>query len=688
MEEILICCGLGDCLIYCQIYDLYRDNFKYNYIVNINFITKYRNKTYINFMQKIFSLFNVPLKITYEEWKTDDDLYDMSKLLKEYPIINTTLINYIPNIINDLPKKYIVVNLNIRFHISIMDDEIFDKMIKNICYILNNYIFTLPIVIIGHRKSLITNSVNNYSFYDQLDINNFIDKSLSYNSFSDLNIDNLLYDINILKNSEEIFQFGFGGSFCLNSLFSNKMSSIITSETNNKFNYLPDYFFSHFLNNCSKIKIYDNTNDLLRRLTTFNNNNNILYILGHKTLTDFEVPILIQQNYGVLICKNFSYIPKASSLINDAYKYDYSLQNITEKELNTLNKIEWYSNENISEEVINILNNKFKFIFITLLTNNNLLKQLISNYKGNIYYRFFGKESNLSYKPSIDNYNSQNIKYIFSYPEIYNFEISLKTNNNFFNSNNSYVIPLGIPDNIFKYEKTYNPLKNKLCFICSKIQLCPYYTDIYNNFIIDLGKKYDYVLLGKDNENINSIYKMNNLNDDDYYKTISECKLLYYHSKEPRHLHYHPLEAIIIGIPVIFYEESLLNSYLNNSPGKCKNLKEVYLKIDKIFNNDINFINKIILEQNKIIPILKRENNINIFNNLLNDQIIYTQTLNKPETQTLNKPETQTLNKPETRSKIYTNSISRNIKKKLIYQITRQIIQTKNKTKFNIPLQI
>jgi hypothetical protein len=627
--DIFICCVLGYCLLYCQLFDLYRDNYKYNYLIHKKLIDIYRNEKYIPFIEKLFNLFNVPVTIID---KTPFDLavvLPLATILKEYPITNSTLIKYIPIITNDLPEKYIVINLNIRFVIGLSDEAIFYKMIENLCYILNNYTFTLPIVVIGHRNTFINKNIKNYSFYDKLNISKFIDKSNECDLISEPNFDNLLYDINILKNAEETFQFGFGGSFCLNTLFSNKVSSIITSNITDKSVFLPSEFFSNFFNICPNITIYENYNEILKRLSTFNINNNILYVLGHKTLTDFEVPILIEQHQGVLICKNHNSLAKTESLFNDVYKYDYSLQNISEEELNKINKIDWYSNKKVSNEIIDILNHKFKCIFITLLTNGELLNQLISNYKGKIYYRLFGLGgNNSSYKPLLDMNKSINIKYIFSYQEIYNFEISLNSNNNFFNSNNSYVIPLGVPDNIFNYENIYNPLKNKLCFVCSKIRTCPYYTNVYNEFITNVGKKYNYILLGKNNENINDANKMNNLNDDDYYKTMSQCKLLYYHSKERRHLHYHPLEAIVIGIPVIFYEESLLNSYLNNSPGKCKTIEDVCSKINRIFSNDIEFINKIILEQNKVIPLLKRENNINIFSNLLDDQINYHLNLN------------------------------------------------------------
>jgi hypothetical protein len=214
----------------------------------------------------------------------------------------------------------------------------------------------------------------------------------------------------------------------------------------------------------------------------------------------------------------------------------------------------------------------------------------------------------------IQNINLNNkIKFLFSYPEIYEFE---KSFDNFFNDNNSYIVKLGLSNNIInKIINTYSPINNKICFINSKINNCSYYTNIYNDFINNF-KEYDYLLLGKNN-NINNINILNNLNDDEYYKKIAECKLMYYHGKEPRHLHYHPLEGIIIGIPVIFHKESLLSSYLSNSLGKCNDIIEIKNKINRILNNDVDFIKNIIDEQNKIIPVLTIKYNMNIFDEIL-----------------------------------------------------------------------
>ena len=92
---------------------------------------------------------------------------------------------------------------------------------------------------------------------------------------------------------------------------------------------------------------------------------------------------------------------------------------------------------------------------------------------------------------------------------------------------------------------------------------------------------------------------------------------MYYHGIEPRHLHYHPIEGIFMGIPIIFHKESLLSKYLKNSPGMCNSINEAKEKINKILNDDKIFIEEIIIEQNKVLEQFTIKYNLNIFNNIL-----------------------------------------------------------------------
>jgi len=206
MEEIYICCGLGDCLLYCQMYDLYRDTFKYQYVLNDQFVILYRDEKYFILIQQIFHLFKVPLKIKYEKNNFDvSKVFSGSLLLKEYPIKKNTIINYIPTILTDLPSEYIVINTNIRVAnaaYKTCDLKKFYDTIDNICYFLNNLNFNLQLVIIGHQKSIHSYDVINYSFYDKLIHAKFIDKTYNNDLIHQSNINNLIYDINILKNKK------------------------------------------------------------------------------------------------------------------------------------------------------------------------------------------------------------------------------------------------------------------------------------------------------------------------------------------------------------------------------------------------------------------------------------------------------------------------------------------------------
>jgi hypothetical protein len=227
-------------------------------------------------------------------------------------------------------------------------------------------------------------------------------------------------------------------------------------------------------------------------------------------------------------------------------------------------------------------------------------------------FRFFGRESTLRYEPIARDYISTKIKYIFSYPQSYLFE---KKYTNFFNDNNTYVVNLGLSNLLInKIINTYSPKNKKICFIVSHSNRSDYYKNIFLQFKKEFIN-HNYVILGRNN--LADINICDDLDNDNYYKKISECKMLYYHSKEERHLHYHPFEAICIGMPVLFYKESLLSSYLPDSPGKCNDINDVYFKVNLILNNDETFISKIITEQNKIIDRLSIRYNNDIFKDVL-----------------------------------------------------------------------
>lgn len=98
---------------------------------------------------------------------------------------------------------------------------------------------------------------------------------------------------------------------------------------------------------------------------------------------------------------------------------------------------------------------------------------------------------------------------------------------------------------------------------------------------------------------------------------------MYYHGQEPRHLHYHPLEAMVIGLPVIFHTGSLLaTAYLPQSPGICGSYGEINAKLKRLEEGDHQLRDAIIAYQDTIVDKLRVSNNMSIFDRLLEDVVM------------------------------------------------------------------
>jgi len=355
---------------------------------------------------------------------------------------------------------------------------------------------------------------------------------------------------------------------------------------------------------------------------------NILYILNHKTLSPFELPILKSKNIGF-------YIPKVYDSINTVYRSCKTIScsddnliynNISEEDYKYLNTIDFLNKAHIigNSKLMEIINKSFHHIIITLLSYEYLL-YLSLNYKGIIYLRLFGDTidgfvksyyERITYFIQTSIENLKNVRYIFAFQEIIDYE---KTKSNYFNDSNTMFLPIGLPNDFWdKYENTYNPnSSDSFVFVNSRMDIIKNEYHNFNNLFLNSNLKFK--ILGHTNDYISKHDErvMNNLTDDEYFKQMTNSIAMYYHSKETQHLCYHPLEAVIVGLPVIFHSESLLSTYLKNSPGRCFTDNEVIEKLQRLKDGDTEFRNSIINYQNLQKFKLKTEYFEPFYNNLI-----------------------------------------------------------------------
>ena len=90
------------------------------------------------------------------------------------------------------------------------------------------------------------------------------------------------------------------------------------------------------------------------------------------------------------------------------------------------------------------------------------------------------------------------------------------------------------------------------------------------------------------------------ITDEELNRLYVDCSLLYYPSREPRHVHYTPVEAAIAGMPIVFFEGSLLDRLSNVTHGKVASTAEARSLVERILGDDARLIDQIRDDQRDI----------------------------------------------------------------------------------------
>ncbi|MEZ6133678.1 MAG: hypothetical protein R3C53_02090 [Pirellulaceae bacterium] len=93
-----------------------------------------------------------------------------------------------------------------------------------------------------------------------------------------------------------------------------------------------------------------------------------------------------------------------------------------------------------------------------------------------------------------------------------------------------------------------------------RIQKQVYYKDIYYQYCRDHGALPLKILGGNPPRGgeLDDARILGFLDDEDYYRMVANARLSIYHGRSYYHLHYHPIEFMALGVPVLFHRESSL----------------------------------------------------------------------------------------------------------------------------------
>jgi glycosyltransferase involved in cell wall biosynthesis len=145
--------------------------------------------------------------------------------------------------------------------------------------------------------------------------------------------------------------------------------------------------------------------------------------------------------------------------------------------------------------------------------------------------------------------------------------------------------------------------------VCPSIKTAPlYYGAIYKQFKTDFGE-FPHIISGSQPIPVPDPNVTGFVTEDRMLRFYRELQVMYYHSREPRHIHYHPLEAIVHGMPVVYMRGGLMESFdKGNQAGACDTVAEARLKVKKVLRGDQEFIRAIQSSQNTIVETFRPEN--------------------------------------------------------------------------------
>lgn len=328
----------------------------------------------------------------------------------------------------------------------------------------------------------------------------------------------------------------------------------------------------------------------------------IMWLLNHTTLRAFEVPLLIDMGYEVFCPKSFPY-NEGNLSASVEWKYDDTLT-IPKDDLEVLNQADFYNE--VSEEVKILMNKYFDIVFFVAIRDQ--IKMVVNSFKGCLVFRTFGLAGGSNY--------TQNIILSCGYSTMlkieeagerfffgYGYESMPEVESRFMKTHGLY-LPLGLKN--AEFNNSWVGGDKRILFVCPRINTSPYFHDVYEKFKKDFSE-FDYLIGGAQPIAVqNDPRVLGFIPNEQYEYNMKNLAVMFYHSRERRHIHYHPFEAIKNGMPLIFMAEGLLDTIGGDKlPGRCKTEKEARKKIRRIMQGDKKFINQIVESQKVLLEPFK-----------------------------------------------------------------------------------
>ncbi len=336
----------------------------------------------------------------------------------------------------------------------------------------------------------------------------------------------------------------------------------------------------------------------------------LLYIMNHKVLLESEVKLL--ESCGVSVYVPFCKPANDSELRSFAVRDNKNFQ-IGKLKKFFLDRFDFWQRD--WPLIIKFLvNREFDAIYVAVNSYLLPLRNSLLHFNGPIIGRAFGRELPYTYGDFL------------KMREDFLLEQQIASNNNFFFVpafssiveaepdfliKNYDVIGLPLPNRWFQEANSWLRKTNSyIAFLCPDLETSNYYRNFYLEFKSEFAG-YPYKIFGRQFRKSDEPNIQEYMSDEDLVSFYQNATVFIYLSREPRHLHFTPIECIAVGLPVLYLDESLLSKIMpRHDNGRCKDITEMKSKLNFIVGSGaegLSFALEITRVQSQVIDKFKAE---------------------------------------------------------------------------------
>ncbi len=314
----------------------------------------------------------------------------------------------------------------------------------------------------------------------------------------------------------------------------------------------------------------------------------ILWLLNHKTLMPYEVPLIMDLGFEVFVPKKVPKTNFRSAAVT--FDYDKSLT-IPKAALERLNNFDFYLTD-WPPDIVRLLNRYFGTIFV--IPYGRQVVEAVTHFDGEIVFRAFGLDNRHTYDKVLEDMYGRGFRHRLAsvkerfwfgegYDHLHEIEPALFKEESLF-------LPIGIPDLFFRNEGKWRGARKEILFIAPNVVTDSYYAKVYKDFKRDFGDL-PHVIVGQQDAPIDDPHMAGFVTDEELQSLYLDCAALYYHSRETRHVHYSPVEAAINGMPIVYFEDSLLGRMCPGAvKGRVTSVGQAREVLQRILSGDEAFI--------------------------------------------------------------------------------------------------